>query len=86
MLKFFKFFRFLHYFDYNQNLFLYSTYLFIILILFVFVIYMYLVILSFNGKKIEHKTFLIEILRILMSFICTIFIVPLQGKKKYIKL
>ena len=81
MLKFFKFFRFLHYFDNNQNLFLYSTYIFIILILFVFVIYMYLVILSFNGRKIENKTILIEMLRILMSFICSILIIPLEGKK-----
>ena len=81
MLKFFKFFRLLHYFDYNQNLFLYSTYIFVILILFVFVIYLYLVILSFNGRKIENKTILIEILRILMSFICSILIIPLEGKK-----
>ena len=86
MLKFFKFFRLLHYFDYNQNLFLYSTYIFIILILFVFVIYLYLVILSFNGRKIENKTILIEILRVLMSFISSILLIPLEGKKNYIKI
>jgi hypothetical protein len=42
---------------------------------------MYLVILSFNGRKIENKTILIEMLRILMSFICSILIIPLEGKK-----
>ncbi len=80
LLQFFKYFRFLHYFDNNQNLFLYSTIFFCLLIIFVFIIYIYLLILSYNGKKIENKKIVLMILRYIMNFLCTIFIIPLQGK------
>ena len=81
MLKLFKYFRFLHYFDNNQNLFLYSTIFFCILILFVFVIYIYLIILSYKGRKIENKKIFLFLLRYIMNVLCSIFIIPLQGKK-----
>jgi hypothetical protein len=83
MIEFFKYFRLLHYFNYNQNLFLFSTILFCLFILIVLIIYIYLILLSFNGKNIEYKKFCLGTLRFSMGIISTILIIPLQGKMYY---